>query len=131
MVEFTYNRNIHTLIIFSLSPIVYGFSPLMTLDLTPLSLQKISNIDGQQRVEVVKAIHEKTRQCLKKHNKSYVHNDNKGRKHVVFQPVDWLWVHMQKERFPKQRKSKLNPKEYGHFKSWSASTIMPTRLIYL
>jgi hypothetical protein len=30
-----------------------------------------------------------------------------GRKHVVFQPNDWVWVHMPKERFPAHRKSKL------------------------
>jgi len=32
-----------------------------------------------------------------------------GRKLVVLQPGDWVWVHMRKERFPNQRKSKLQP----------------------
>jgi hypothetical protein len=32
------------------------------------------------------------------------------RKLVVFQPGDWVWVHMRKERFPNQRKSKLQPR---------------------
>jgi hypothetical protein len=35
------------------------------------------------------------------------HKANKRRKHVVFQPGDWVWVHMRNERFPAHRKSKL------------------------
>jgi len=32
---------------------------------------------------------------------------NKRHKHVVFQPDDWVWVHMRKEIFPAYKKSKL------------------------
>ena len=28
----------------------------------------------------------------------------------MFEPGDWVWVHMRKERFPEQRKSKLQPR---------------------
>ena len=35
---------------------------------------------------------------------------NKGRRKVVFEPGDWVWVHFRKERFPSQRKSKLMPR---------------------
>ncbi|KAH9780700.1 hypothetical protein KPL71_008176 [Citrus sinensis] len=38
-----------------------------------------------------------------------------GRKQVVFQPGDWVWVHMRKERFPAQRRSKLLPRGDGPF----------------
>ena len=34
---------------------------------------------------------------------------------VVFEPGDWVWVHMRKERFPTQRKSKLQPRGDGPF----------------
>ncbi|KAK7376628.1 hypothetical protein VNO78_34449 [Psophocarpus tetragonolobus] len=40
---------------------------------------------------------------------------NKGRRRIVFEPGDWVWVHMRKERFPKQRKSKLQPRADGPF----------------
>ena len=40
---------------------------------------------------------------------------NKGRHHVVFEPGDWVWVHMCKERFPAQRRSKLLPRGDGPF----------------
>ena len=34
---------------------------------------------------------------------------------MVFQPGDWVWVHMRKERFPVQRRSKLLPRRNGPF----------------
>jgi len=36
-------------------------------------------------------------------------------KEVVLEPGDWVWVHMRKERFSKQRKSKLQPRGDGPF----------------
>ncbi|KAH9686183.1 Endonuclease [Citrus sinensis] len=38
-----------------------------------------------------------------------------GCKQVVFQPGDWVWVHMRKERFLEQRRSKLLPRGDGPF----------------
>ena len=40
---------------------------------------------------------------------------NKGRHKQVFDPDDWVWVHMRKERFPAQRRSKLLPRGDGPF----------------
>ena len=34
---------------------------------------------------------------------------------VVFEPGDWVWVHMRKERLPTKRRSKLLPRGNGHF----------------
>ena len=34
---------------------------------------------------------------------------------MVFEPGDWVWLHMRKERFPTQRKSKLLPRGDGPF----------------
>ena len=33
---------------------------------------------------------------------------NKGRRRVIFELGDWVWVHMRKERFPAHRKTKLH-----------------------
>ena len=33
---------------------------------------------------------------------------NKGRQQVIFEPGDWVWVHMRKEGFPARRWSKLH-----------------------
>ena len=34
---------------------------------------------------------------------------------VLFEPGDWVWVHMRKERFPARRRSKLHPRGDGPF----------------
>ena len=34
---------------------------------------------------------------------------------MVFEPGDWVWLHLRKERFPEQRKSKLMPRGDGPF----------------
>ncbi|XP_057485167.1 uncharacterized protein LOC130771560, partial [Actinidia eriantha] len=34
---------------------------------------------------------------------------------IVFEPGDWVWLHMRKERFPVQRRSKLLPRGDGPF----------------
>lgn len=52
---------------------------------------------------------------IEKKNESYAKSANKGRKKVVFEPGDWVWIHMRKERFPSQRKSKLQPRGDGPF----------------
>ena len=33
----------------------------------------------------------------------------------IFEPEDWVWLHMRKERFPAQRHSKLLPRGDGPF----------------
>ena len=35
---------------------------------------------------------------------------------MVFEPEDWVWLHLRKDRFPSQRKSKLQPRGDGPFK---------------
>ncbi|KAH9782171.1 ADP-ribosyl cyclase/cyclic ADP-ribose hydrolase [Citrus sinensis] len=64
-------------------------------------------MDGKKKAEFVKQLHERTRQHIEKRTEQYATQANKGRKQVVFQPGDWVWVHMRKERFPAQRRSKL------------------------
>ncbi|GKV07038.1 hypothetical protein SLEP1_g18849 [Rubroshorea leprosula] len=45
----------------------------------------------------------------------YANQANKGCKRVVFEPGDWVWVHMRKERFPAQRHSNLQSRGDGPF----------------
>ena len=45
----------------------------------------------------------------------YAKQANKGRRQVVFEPGDWVWVHIHRERFPAQRHSKLLPRGNGPF----------------
>ena len=98
-----------------LNLLVYGFNPLTPLDLLPLPIDERASMDGKKKAEFVKQLHERTRQHIEKRTEQYATQANKGRKQVVFQPGDWVWVHMRKERFPAQRRSKLLPRGDGPF----------------
>ncbi|KAH9658278.1 hypothetical protein KPL70_023423 [Citrus sinensis] len=100
---------------FSPFEIVYGFNPLTPLDLLPLPIDERASMDGKKKAEFVKQLHERTRQHIEKRTEQYATQANKGRKQVVFQPGDWVWVHRRKERFPAQRHSKLLPRGDGPF----------------
>ena len=63
----------------------------------------------------MKTLHESVQQHIEKKNHVYATKANKGRKHVVFQLREWVWVHMHKERFTAYRKSKLHPRKNWPF----------------
>jgi predicted ribosome-associated RNA-binding protein Tma20 len=77
------------------------------LDLLPLPVDEKISLDGQKKAEMVKKLHESVQQHIEKKNEQYATKANKGRRQVIFEPGDWVWVHMRKERFPTRRKSKL------------------------
>ena len=95
--------------------IVYGFNPLTPLDLLPLPVNERASLDGQRKAEVVKKLHESVRKQIEMKNDKYAAKANKGRRKVIFQPGEWVWVHMRKERFPTRRQSKLQPRGDGPF----------------
>ncbi|XP_057785651.1 uncharacterized protein LOC131003187, partial [Salvia miltiorrhiza] len=102
-------------VVFSPFEIVYGFNPLTPLDLSPLPEHEYTNLDGKKKADFVKQIHEKARLNIERRTKQYAEQANKGRRKVVFEPGDWVWLHMRKERFPLQRRSKLLPRGDGPF----------------
>ena len=79
------------------------------------ALSWIVSLDQKKKAEMVKQLHECVKQQIEKKNEQYASKANKGRRRVVFEPSDWVWVHMRKERFPTQRKSKLNPRGDSSF----------------
>ena len=97
-IEFAFNHTFHSSTNCSPFEIAYGFNPLTPMDLLQLPIDKQVSLDGAH---------------IEKKTKLYTENANKGRKRVVFEPGDWVWVHMRKERFPDKRKSKLHPRGEG------------------
>src|SRR2546422_9926757 len=112
-IEFAYNRAIHSSIGYSPFELVYGFNPLTILDLVSLPTNEYLSLDGEKKAKLVKEMHEKAKERIEKRNKTYADSANKGRKDVQFQKGDWVWVHFRKERFPLQRKNKLQPRGDG------------------
>ena len=64
-VEFAYNRSVHGATNHSPFEVVYGFNPLTPMDLVPLPMEK-ANLEGKQRVEFVKNLHEKVKAQIEK-----------------------------------------------------------------
>ena len=114
-IEFAYNRSVHSITNSSLFEIVYGFNPLTPLDLLPLPVNEMTSLDGEKKAKMVKKLHESVRKHMEKKNEQYATKANKGRRQVIFEPGDWVWVHMRKERFPTCRWSKLHPRGDGLF----------------
>ncbi|XP_019432693.1 PREDICTED: uncharacterized protein LOC109339666 [Lupinus angustifolius] len=89
----------------SLSPYVVPLTPLDLLTIPNDSILK--HRDGWAKEEYVQNLHEQVKAQIEKKNASYAKQANKGWKQVIFEPGDWVWVHMRKERFLEQRKFKL------------------------
>jgi hypothetical protein len=114
-IEFAYNRSVHSTTDYSPFEIVYGFNPLTPLDLIPFPVDEKVSLDGNQKAQVVKDLHAKIQQQIEKKNEQYANKVNSGRKLVRFEPGDWVWMHMRKERFLEQRRSKLMPRGDGPY----------------
>ena len=106
-VEFAYNRTVHSTTGFSPFKIVYEFNPLTPMDLIPLPFKERVSLDGEKKAKMMKQLQEGVRLQIEKKNRLYASKANKMHKQVVFQLGDWVWVHIHKERFSNQRKSKL------------------------
>ena len=74
------------------------------------------NFDASKRAEFVKNIHDRARANIEKMTKLYEQRAYKGRKKMLFEPGDLVWMHLRKDRFPEQHKSKLQPRADGPFK---------------
>ena len=51
--------------------VVYGFNPLSPLDLFALPLKEQANLDGKQKAEFVKSMHEQVRKNIESCTKMY------------------------------------------------------------
>ncbi|RDY12236.1 Retrovirus-related Pol polyprotein from transposon 17.6, partial [Mucuna pruriens] len=69
---------------------------------------------GKQKAKFVRELHAKVWDNIEKRNGQYARQANKGRV-MTFEPGDCVWVHRRKERFPTQRKYKLQPRGDGTF----------------
>jgi hypothetical protein len=116
LIEFSYNRSLHSTTKMCPFEIVYGFLPHAPIDLMSLPSSEKINFDAKQRAELMLKMHETTRENIERMNAKYKISGDKGRKQLDFEHGDLVWLHLRKERFPDLRKSKLMPGAVGLFK---------------
>jgi hypothetical protein len=115
-VEFAYNRSMHSTTKMCPFEIVYGLIARAPIDLMPLPTSEKLNFDAKQRAELMLKLHEITKENIERMNSKYKLAGNKGRKQLIFEPGELVWLHLRKDRFPALRKSKLMPRADGPFK---------------
>jgi hypothetical protein len=71
---------------------------------------------ASKRAAYIKKIHEKTKEAIELKAVRKAASMNKHRKKVLFELGDLVWIHLHKDRFPDQRKSKLMPRGDGPFR---------------
>ena len=91
-VEFAYNRAVHSTTKFCPFEIVYGFKPTTPIDLLSLPMQERVNFDASKRAEFVKNLHDRARANIEKMTKIYEKRANKGRKKMLLEAGDLVWV---------------------------------------
>jgi len=79
-IEYAYNRSVHFTTKFSPFEIIYGCNPWTPLDLLSLPVDERVSFDGSRKAHVVKYLHTKVQQHIKKKNKQYAFKANKGKK---------------------------------------------------
>ncbi|GJW07934.1 RNA-directed DNA polymerase, partial [Tanacetum coccineum] len=114
--EFAYNRPNHGSIGKSPFFVVYGRSPFTPLDLTPCPTTAHFNAEGESRAKQIQDLHMQVREQIVKHNLQYQQRANHHRKRAVFNEGDLVWIHLHKERFPRGRFGKLQPRGDEPFK---------------
>jgi len=59
---------------------------------------------------MIQDLQAQVKETIEKKVRKHQEVGNKGRKEVIFKDRDCVWLHLKKERFPIQRKSKLLPR---------------------
>jgi hypothetical protein len=81
---------VHLTTDFSSFEIVYGYNPLISMDLIPLPLEERVSLVGEKKTKMVRQLHEGVQVQIEKRNRLYASKANKRRKHVLFQPDLWI-----------------------------------------
>jgi hypothetical protein len=130
-IEFAYNRSLHSTTKMSPFQIVYGFVPRAPIDLLTLPSSVQNNFDATQRAKLILKLHATTKDNIEHINVKYKVAGDRGRKHVVFEVGDLVWLHLRKYRFTDLRKSKLMPHADGPFKVIAKINDMHINLSFL
>src|SRR3954463_5866262 len=73
-------------------------------------------MDVVKRAQTMKKLHEDTRATIEQQVLRQASRLNKNKKEMIFEEGDLVWIHLSKDRFPKDHESKLKPRGDGPFK---------------
>jgi len=60
-------------------------------------------------------MHERVKEQIQQQTEKYIKRNNKGKREIIFEEGDLVWLHLRKDRFPTKRNSKLSPQGDGPF----------------
>jgi hypothetical protein len=115
-VEFAYNRSMHSTTKMCRFEIVYGLIPRAPIDLMPLPNSEKLNCHAKQHAKLMLKLHKTTKESIQRMNSKYKLASDKGRKQLICESGELVWLHLRNDRFPTLRKSKLMPQADGPFK---------------
>ena len=98
--EFAYNKAFYRTTHCFPFEIFYEFNLLTPIDLLPFPPNNFVSVDANSKADLVKKLHKQVKERIEKQNVKVASCVNKGRKPMIFQPGDCVWVHFRKERFP-------------------------------
>ena len=100
-IEFAYNRVVNSTTSHTPFEVVYGFNPLTPLDLLPIPvLDEVLCKDDFEKVAFINDLHHHINLQNERKVGKYAELANKRRKALIFEPGDWVWLHLRKDRFP-------------------------------
>ena len=73
-------------------------------------------MDASARVNFLKKMHEDTRNTIERQVQRLATKLNVNKQLMMFNVGDLVWLHLRKDRFPNEGKSKLRPRVDGPFK---------------
>jgi CRISPR/Cas system-associated endonuclease Cas1 len=79
-------------------------------------MQEQVNFNARKHAKYVKKIYEQASANINKMIKMYEKHADKGRKKVLFEPGDLVWVHLRKDRFPENANARFNHELMVHSK---------------
>ena len=74
------------------------------------------NLDASARASYLKKMHEDTRHTIERQVQRLATKLNVNKQPMIFSIGHLVWLHLRKDRFPNERKSKLLPRADGPFK---------------
>ena len=90
--------------------------PVVNIGHSTSSSTRAHQLGWSARASYIKKMHEDTRNTIERQVQRLATKLNVNKQPMIFNIGDLVWIHLRKDRFPNERKSKLLPRADGPFK---------------